>query len=126
MPLTMFAGPERREINWTGVYREVVAAERLIFTICTSPIASRKMGSPLRSKLHDAEFDTVLATLCETPAITSPSDRAPHSPRRRGVNSSQVADPWISPLTIRHPPTASVGNMYLHWSHRVSGAGAGR
>jgi uncharacterized protein YndB with AHSA1/START domain len=35
--LTMFAGPERREINWTGVYREVVAPERLVFTISDQP-----------------------------------------------------------------------------------------
>jgi uncharacterized protein YndB with AHSA1/START domain len=35
--LTMFAGPERREIHWTGVYREVVAPERLVFTISDQP-----------------------------------------------------------------------------------------
>ena len=35
--LTMFAGPERREINWKGVYREVVAPERLVFTISDQP-----------------------------------------------------------------------------------------
>jgi uncharacterized protein YndB with AHSA1/START domain len=35
--LTMFAGPERREIIWTGVYREVVAPERLVFTISDQP-----------------------------------------------------------------------------------------
>src|SRR5947208_5070166 len=35
--LTMFAGPERREINWTGVYREVRAPERLVFTISDQP-----------------------------------------------------------------------------------------
>jgi uncharacterized protein YndB with AHSA1/START domain len=35
--LTMFAGPERREINWTGVYREVVPPERLVFTISDQP-----------------------------------------------------------------------------------------
>jgi hypothetical protein len=45
---------------------------------------------------------------------------------RRGANSSQVADPWIIPLTILHPPNASGGNMYLHWSQRVSGVDAGR
>ena len=37
MRFTMFAGPERREINWTGVYREVVAPERLVFTISDQP-----------------------------------------------------------------------------------------
>jgi uncharacterized protein YndB with AHSA1/START domain len=35
--LTMFAGPERREINWTGVYREVVEPERLVFTLSDQP-----------------------------------------------------------------------------------------
>jgi uncharacterized protein YndB with AHSA1/START domain len=31
--LTMFAGPERREIRWRGEYREVVEPERLVFAI---------------------------------------------------------------------------------------------
>jgi len=44
---------------------------------------------------------------------------------RRGVNSSQVADPWISPLTNLHPPDASRGNMYLQRSQRTSGVAAG-
>jgi uncharacterized protein YndB with AHSA1/START domain len=35
--LKMFAGPERREINWTGVYREVVEPERLVFTLSDQP-----------------------------------------------------------------------------------------
>jgi uncharacterized protein YndB with AHSA1/START domain len=35
--LTMFSGPERREINWTGVYREVVEPERLVFTLSDQP-----------------------------------------------------------------------------------------
>src|SRR2546430_14237966 len=30
--LTMFAGPERREIRWWGEYREVVEPERLVLT----------------------------------------------------------------------------------------------
>jgi uncharacterized protein YndB with AHSA1/START domain len=34
---TMFAGPDRREIRWQGVYREVVAPERLVFTITDQP-----------------------------------------------------------------------------------------
>ena len=44
---------------------------------------------------------------------------------RRGVNSSQVADPWISPLTNLHPPNAIGGNMNLQRSQRTSGVGAG-
>jgi uncharacterized protein YndB with AHSA1/START domain len=34
---TMFAGPERREIQWKGEYREVVKPERLVFTISDQP-----------------------------------------------------------------------------------------
>lgn len=34
---TMFAGPERREIQWRGEYREVVEPERLVFTLCDQP-----------------------------------------------------------------------------------------
>jgi uncharacterized protein YndB with AHSA1/START domain len=35
--LTMFFGPGRREIRWEGEYREVVAPERLVFTITDRP-----------------------------------------------------------------------------------------
>lgn len=34
---TMFSGPERREIRWDGVYREVQPPERLVFTISDAP-----------------------------------------------------------------------------------------
>jgi uncharacterized protein YndB with AHSA1/START domain len=34
---TMFFGPERREIRWTGVYVEVEPPERLVFTISDDP-----------------------------------------------------------------------------------------
>ena len=34
---TMFAGPSRREIQWTGEYREVVEPERLVFTVSDRP-----------------------------------------------------------------------------------------
>ena len=34
---TMFAGPERVEIRWTGEYREVVEPERLVFTVTDRP-----------------------------------------------------------------------------------------
>jgi uncharacterized protein YndB with AHSA1/START domain len=34
---TMFAGPERFEIQWKGSYREVVEPERLVFTISDQP-----------------------------------------------------------------------------------------
>jgi uncharacterized protein YndB with AHSA1/START domain len=35
--LTMFAPPDRREINWWGEYREVDEPERLVFTISDQP-----------------------------------------------------------------------------------------
>jgi uncharacterized protein YndB with AHSA1/START domain len=34
---TMFAGPERREIQWKGEYREVIEPERLVFTLSDQP-----------------------------------------------------------------------------------------
>jgi uncharacterized protein YndB with AHSA1/START domain len=37
--LTMFAPPDRREIRWKGEYREVVAPERLVFTVSDQPDA---------------------------------------------------------------------------------------
>jgi len=46
--------------------------------------------------------------------------------RLRGVNSSQVAEPWMRPRTSLHPPRGRGGNMYLQASHRTSGFGAGR
>jgi uncharacterized protein YndB with AHSA1/START domain len=35
--LTMFNGPQRREIHWHGEYREVVAPERLVLTMSDKP-----------------------------------------------------------------------------------------
>jgi hypothetical protein len=49
----------------------------------------------------------------------------PRQDRRRRLNSSQVADAWISPLTNLQPPSASGGNMYVQRSQRTPGAGAG-
>jgi uncharacterized protein YndB with AHSA1/START domain len=35
--LTMFYGPDRREIKWKGEYREIVAPERLVLTVSDQP-----------------------------------------------------------------------------------------
>ena len=35
--MTMYSGPERFEIQWWGEYREVVAPERLVFTVSDQP-----------------------------------------------------------------------------------------
>jgi uncharacterized protein YndB with AHSA1/START domain len=34
---TMFAGPGRHEIHWTGEYLEVIEPERLVLTMCDQP-----------------------------------------------------------------------------------------
>jgi len=39
--LTMFFGPDRREIHWHGEYREVAAPERLVLTISDQPERDR-------------------------------------------------------------------------------------
>jgi uncharacterized protein YndB with AHSA1/START domain len=39
--LTMFSGPERREIHWRGEFREVVEPERLVLTISDQPEGDR-------------------------------------------------------------------------------------
>ncbi|MDQ2983324.1 MAG: hypothetical protein M3R70_05305 [Actinomycetota bacterium] len=49
----------------------------------------------------------------------------PRQDRRRRLNSSQVADAWINPLTNLQPPSASGGNMYVQRSHRTPGSGSG-
>ncbi|HWC85247.1 MAG TPA: SRPBCC domain-containing protein [Solirubrobacteraceae bacterium] len=38
---TMFCGPARREIRWAGEYHEVVAPQRLVFTISDRPDEDR-------------------------------------------------------------------------------------
>src|SRR4051794_21090518 len=44
---TMFCGPGRREIRWTGEYREVAEPERLVFTISDQPGGERdRPGEP--------------------------------------------------------------------------------
>ena len=35
--LTMFAGPQEREISWEGTYLEVAEQERLVFTVTDQP-----------------------------------------------------------------------------------------
>jgi uncharacterized protein YndB with AHSA1/START domain len=38
---TMFFGPNRRESNWHGEYKEVVPPERLVVTMCDQPDGDR-------------------------------------------------------------------------------------
>jgi hypothetical protein len=63
----------------------------------------------------------------DLPRTRSASGVSPQAPEaRRGVNSSQVAEAWISPLTNLQPPSRSGGNMYVQRSQRTPGSGAGR
>ena len=58
--MTMFSGPERFEIHWTGEYREVVAPERLVFTVSDQPdddvyeLDHRRPHRPRRRPHRDA------------------------------------------------------------------------
>src|SRR5262249_51694169 len=55
--LTMLAGPERREINWYGEYREVQAPERLAFTLSDQPGDAYELVTVVLSDLGDARTE---------------------------------------------------------------------
>src|SRR5918912_3465023 len=38
---TMYAGPQRHEIQWSGEFREVEAPQRLVLTMCDRPQRDR-------------------------------------------------------------------------------------
>jgi hypothetical protein len=54
----------------------------------------------------------------------APTAAEPAQLLARGLNSSQVAEPRITPRTSLHPPIATGGNMYLQRSQRTSASGA--
>jgi uncharacterized protein YndB with AHSA1/START domain len=59
--LTMLFGPERREIHWHGVYREVVEPERLVMTISDRPGDDRyELISVVLTALDDGQTEMVL------------------------------------------------------------------
>jgi uncharacterized protein YndB with AHSA1/START domain len=51
--LTMFAGPERREIHWRGEYQEVEPPERLVFTVTDQPEESYALVTVVLTDLGD-------------------------------------------------------------------------
>jgi uncharacterized protein YndB with AHSA1/START domain len=55
--LTMFAGPERREIRWKGEYQEVEPPERLVFTISDQPDEVYALVTVLLSDLGDGKTE---------------------------------------------------------------------
>jgi uncharacterized protein YndB with AHSA1/START domain len=55
--LTMFAGPERREIRWKGQYQEVEPPERLVFTISDQPGEVYELVTVVLSDLGDGRTE---------------------------------------------------------------------
>jgi uncharacterized protein YndB with AHSA1/START domain len=55
--LTMFAGPERREIRWKGEYQEVDPPERLVFTISDQPDEVYALVTVILSDLGDGKTE---------------------------------------------------------------------
>jgi uncharacterized protein YndB with AHSA1/START domain len=56
---TMFAGPDRRQIHWKGVYQEVVAPERLVFTISDQPEGEQDVVTVVLNDLGDDKTEMV-------------------------------------------------------------------
>jgi uncharacterized protein YndB with AHSA1/START domain len=55
--LTMFAGPERREIRWKGEYQEVEPPERLVFRISDQPDEVYALVTVILSDLGDGRTE---------------------------------------------------------------------
>jgi uncharacterized protein YndB with AHSA1/START domain len=55
--LTMFAGPERHEIQWHGSYEEVDAPERLVFTVADRPTDSYEICTVVLNDLGDGRTE---------------------------------------------------------------------
>jgi uncharacterized protein YndB with AHSA1/START domain len=55
--LTMFAGPERREIHWKGEYQEVVEPERLVFTVSDQPTEDYELVIVVLTDLGDGRTE---------------------------------------------------------------------
>ena len=58
--LTMYYGPDRREINWTGEYREVEAPERLAFTVTDGPEDTGELVTVLLTDLGDGRTEMLM------------------------------------------------------------------
>ena len=56
---TMFAGPGRHQIHWKGVYHEVVAPERLVFTISDQPDGEQEVVTVVLDDLGDDKTEMV-------------------------------------------------------------------
>jgi uncharacterized protein YndB with AHSA1/START domain len=54
---TMLVGPGRREIRWKGEYREVVAPERLVFTLSDRPDEVYALVTVVLTELGDGRTE---------------------------------------------------------------------
>jgi uncharacterized protein YndB with AHSA1/START domain len=66
--LTMFAGPERREIHWKGEYREVVEPERLVFTVSDQPTEDYELVTVVLTDLGDGRTEMLFQQRGRLPA----------------------------------------------------------
>ena len=55
--LTMFAGPDRREIRWKGEYLEVLEPERLVFTVSDRPDEVYELVTVVLTDLGDGRTE---------------------------------------------------------------------
>jgi uncharacterized protein YndB with AHSA1/START domain len=55
----MFAGPDRYQIQWRGVYHEVVEPERLVFTITDQPDGEQEVVTVILTDLGDDKTEMV-------------------------------------------------------------------
>jgi uncharacterized protein YndB with AHSA1/START domain len=55
--LTMYYGPDRREIRWKGEYREVLEPERLVFTVTDQPEDSDELVTVVLTDLGDGRTE---------------------------------------------------------------------
>ena len=55
--LTMFAGPDRREIAWKGEYLEVLEPERLVFTVSDRPDEVYELVTVVLTDLGDGRTE---------------------------------------------------------------------
>jgi uncharacterized protein YndB with AHSA1/START domain len=64
----MFAGPERREIRWTGEYREVAPPERLVLTMSDRPADDdRELVVVVLTDLGDGRTEMVVEQYGQLP-----------------------------------------------------------
>lgn len=65
---TMFAGPDRREINWKGEYREVVEPKLLVLTFSDQPGDAYELVTVVLIDLGDGQTEMLFRQRGQLPA----------------------------------------------------------